>query len=253
MENKTKYKDQKDLHNKIRKKLVEIEELASKSEVYYSYDFDEEIERLDLTVKLNELIREVGIPERFKIYSCNIDDGNFLGFNIDNCIDNCYEEGFDRKRLTRIAKKALPYLSFIDAVLEDTKLDLIVDSMYIEYSNSVNDIEYMKFIITDKHASLFNNVIKIKKTSANKFKLLYLKNSHNLYADSQLIITDYGDKWISHVEITDRDNVLNNESSIILSRSTDLSEKISDAVDNIHFKFNELSDKYNNFKKGNRY
>lgn len=196
-----KFKDQKDLHNKIRKKLVELNELTDKSEIYYSYLFDEEIDRLDITVILNNLIREHGIPKRFKIHSVDIDNGFFLGISVDKYISSKYEDRIDRKGLSEVIEKIKPYLDFMDKVL--------------------NPFNHLKLHITDIQTDYIKG--KVEKMPDKYFNLAYLKN---------VINPTYGvlgrdDEYLSYgvIEIPAREYV---ENCLTIKKPSELSNVIKE-------------------------
>lgn len=133
--------NQETIHEGIKRKLNELNELMDYSETYYSYAFEEELARIELVDNLNNILVENGVPERFKIFASDIDDGNFLGFNAVPYLHNERMGDFDAKKLTSVTKKALPYLKFIDEVLDNTGMDLTTDNIDINYDHKRNDIE----------------------------------------------------------------------------------------------------------------
>lgn len=216
-----KFKDQKDLHNKIRKKLVELNELTDKSEIYYSYLFDEEIDRLDITVILNNLIREHGIPKRFKIHSVDIDNGFFLGISVDKYISSKYEDRIDRKGLSEVIEKIKPYLGLMDKVLNPfNHLKLHITDIQTDYIKG--KVEKMRFVL-DSSQYIFSMVIEIEQMPDKYFNLAYLKN---------VINPTYGvlgrdDEYLSYgaIEIPAREYV---ENCLTIKKPSELSNIIKE-------------------------
>lgn len=235
--------NQETIHEEIKRKLTELNELMDYSETYYSYAFEEELARIELVDNLNNILVENGVPERFKIFAGDIDDGNFLGFNAVPYLHNERMGDFDAKKLTSVTKKALPYLKFIDEVLDNIGMDLTIDNIDINYDHKRNDIENIRFIISNNGSYAFTSLIKLKRTSNGKFKLIYLKNSHNFGYEGVVDMLDNEVPFASFIsgDIIKEDD---NESHIILKSPNELRHMIFKGAGDLHNMFSDISKKY---------
>ena len=234
--------DQETIHNEIKNKLLELNELMEYSETYYSYAFEEELTRIELVDNLNNILVENGVPERFKIFAGDIDDGNFLGFNATPYLHKERMGDFDAKKLTSVTKKALPYLKFIDEVLANIGIDLTIDNIDINYDHKRNDIENIRFIISNNGSYAFTSLIKLKRTSNGKFKLIYLKSSHNFRYEGVVDMNDNEVPFASYVSGFIKED--DNESHIILKSPKELCHMIRKSINDLHDMFNDISNNY---------
>lgn len=235
--------DQETIHNEIKRNLIYLNELMDYSETYYSYAFEEELARIELVDNLNNILVEIGVPERFKILAGDIDDCNFLGFNATPYLHGERIGDFDVKKLTSVTKKALPYLKFIDEVLDAIGMNLTIDNIDINYDHKRNDVENIRFTISNNGSYTFTSLIKLKRTSNGKFKLIYLKNSHNFGYEGVVDTYDNGVPFASFIGgdfIREDDD----ESHIILKSSNELCHMILKGIGNLHDKFSDISKKY---------
>lgn len=234
--------DQETIHDEIKRKLTELNELMDYSETYYSYAFEEELARIELVDNLNNILVENGVPERFKILAGDIDDGNFLGFNAVPYLHKERMGDFDAKKLTSVTKKALPYLKFIDEVLDNIGMDLTIDNIDINYDHKRNDIENIRFTVSNNGSYAFTSLIKLKRTSTSKFRLIYLKNSHNFESEGVVDMLDDKVPFASYVSGFIKED--DNESHIILKSPNELRHIILKGISNLHDMFSDISKKY---------
>lgn len=234
--------DQETIHDEIKRKLTELNELMDYSETYYSYAFEEELARIELVDNLNNILVENGVPERFKILAGDIDDGNFLGFNAVPYLHKERMGDFDAKKLTSVTKKALPYLKFIDEVLDNIGMDLTIDNIDINYDHKRNDIENIQFTVSNKGSYSFTSLIKLKHTSNGKFRLIYLKNSHNFGSEGVVDMLDGKVPFASYVSGFIKED--DDESHIILKSPNELRHMILKGISNLHGMFSDISKKY---------
>lgn len=244
--------DQETIHAEIKNKLMELNELMDYSETYHSYVFEEELSRIELLDSLNNILIENEVPERFRAFSTDIDDCNFIGLNIEPYLnEDLMINDKDYKTITRMVKKALPYLKFIDKVLNNIGLDLEVADMYFEYSCSLNDIDCVKFSIADKYRSTFNSRIEMKTASTNnKFRILYFKNTYDL---TGMRLMGCEDKPIYSSEILGGEYIERVEelkgNGIFVTSPNELCHMIRKGINELHDKFNDIAGKYNKLVK----
>lgn len=239
---------QEEIHNEIKDKLMELNELMDYSNTYYSYAFEEELSRIELLDNLNNTLIENGVPDRFRVLSTDIDDCNFIGLNIEPYLnEDLMINEKDYKTINRMVRKALPYLKFIDKVLNNIGLDLEVADMCFEYNCSLNDIDCVKFSITDKYRSTFNSRIEMKTASTNnKFRILYFKNTYDL---TGMRLMGPNDKPIYCSEILGGEHIERAEdlkkNGTFVSNPNELCHMIRKGIDELHDKFNDIAGEYN--------
>ena len=240
---------QETIHDEIKRKLTELNELMDYSETYHSYAFEEELSRIELLDNLNNILIENDVPERFKILTGDVDGGNFLGVWVSSLtyLDDRRLSDKEYKLLKNITKKALPYLKFIDEVLNNAGKNLIISGMFTEYSHSTNDIDHIKFNITNDGVGLVCTEVTLKKTSSNNFKILYLKIAHHF--SDKLDLMDYEDSFIAGPNISGGKYVGVDEKPITVKESSELSQMISEGIDCLYNTFNELAEMYKNMSK----
>lgn len=240
---------QEEIHTEIKNRLFELNELMDYSETYHSYAFEEELSRIELLDNLNNILIENDVPERFKILSGDVDGGNFLGVRVSSLtyLDDRRLSDKEYKLLKNITKKALPYLKFIDEVLNNAGKNLIISGMFTEYSHSTNDINHIKFNITNDGVGLVCTEVTLKKTSSNNFKILYLKIAHHF--SDKLDLMDYEDSFIAGPNISGGKYVGVDEKPITVKESSELSQMISEGIDCLYNTFNELAERYKNMSK----
>lgn len=239
--------DQETIHAEIKNKLMELNELMDYSETYHSYVFEEEISRIKLLDSLNNILIENEVPERFRAFSTDIDDCNFIGLNIEPYLnEDLMINEKDYKTINRMVKKALPYLKFIDEVLNNIGLDLHVMDACFEYNYNLNDIDYVSFNITDRYREIFDSRIEMKHASTkNKFRLLYFKNEYNL-TGARIVGHDdkpihcsriLGGEYIEHVEDLKKNGTF-------ISNPNELCHMILEGIGELHDRFNNIANKY---------
>ena len=240
--------DQETIHNEIKNKLMELNVLVDYSETYHSYAFEEELARIELVDSINNILIENGVPERFRALSGDVDDGRFLGVRALSYLDDGRLSDKEWKLVKNIAKKALPYLKFIDEVLSTVGRKLTVSDMFTEYNHSFNDIDHIKFNITnDGGRGIVNVEITLKKTITDKFKILYLKTAHHFSND--LEVMDYEDSLIPGPNISGGKYIGEDEKPITVKEPSEVSQMIDGGIDSIYNAFNELIERYKDLSK----
>ena len=205
--------------------------------------------RIELLDNLNNILIENDVPERFKILAGDVDDGNFLGVRVSSLtyLDDRRLSDKEYRLLKNITKKALPYLKFINEVLNNAGKNLIISDMFTEYSHPTNDIDHIKFNITNDGVCLVCTKFTLKKTSSNNFKILYLKTAHHF--SDKLDLMDYEDSFIAGPNISGGKYVDVDEKPITVKESSELSQMISEGIDCLYKTFNELAERYKNMSK----
>lgn len=179
-------------------------------------------------------------------------DCNFIGLNIEPYLnEDLMINDKDCKTITRMVKKALPYLKFIDKVLNNIGLDLVVADMYFEYNCNLNDIDCVKFSIADRYRSTFNSRIEMKTASTNnKFRILYFKNTYDL---TGMRLMGCEDKPIYSSEILGGEYIERVEelkgNGIFVTSPNELCHMIRKGINELHDKFNDIAGKYNKLVK----
>lgn len=240
---------QEEIHTEIKNRLFELNELMDYSETYHSYAFEEELSRIEILDNLNNILIENDVPERFKILAGDVDGGNFLGVRVSSLtyLDDRRLSDKEYKLLKNITKKALPYLKFIDEVLNNAGKNLIISDMFTEYSHPTNGIDHIKFNITNDGVGLVCTEVTLKKTSSNNFKILYLKTAHHF--SDKLDLMDYEDSFIAGPNISGGKHVGVDEKPITVKESSELSQMISEGIDCLYNTFNELAERYKSMSK----
>lgn len=238
MENAITLEELYDRKREIIAELNFIEDQIIGAEQFEEYERleAEEKEMSDLIGRVNS---EVFTPMKMEIK----DDGNFLGFNAVPYLHKERMGDFDAKKLTSVTKKALPYLKFIDEVLDNIGMDLTIDNIDINYDHKRNDIENIQFIISNNGSYAFTSLIKLKRTSNGKFKLIYLKNSHNFGYEGVVDMLDNEVPFTSFIsgDIIKEDD---NESHIILKSPNELRHMVFKGAGDLHDMFSDISKKY---------
>ena len=119
--------------------------------------------------------------------------------------------------------------------------------MFTEYSHSTNDIDHIKFNITNDGVGLVCTEVTLKKTSSNNFKILYLKIAHHF--SDKLDLMDYEDSFIAGPNISGGKYVGVDEKPITVKESSELSQMISEGIDCLYNTFNELAERYKSMSK----
>lgn len=240
---------QEDIHNEIKNKLMELNELVDYSETYHSCVFDEELLRIGLVDNLNNILIENKVPERFKVLSGDVDAGKFLGVRALLYLDDGRLSDKEWKLVKNITKKALPYLKFIDEVLDNIAVGkkLVISDMFTEYNHSSNDIDHIKFNLTNDGRGIVDIEITLKKTTTDKFKILYFKTAHHF--SGNLDVMDYEDSFIPGPNIPGGKHIGVDENPITVKDSVEVSDMIAEGIDCLYGFFDDLSKKYKNMCK----
>lgn len=238
---------QEDIHTEIKNRLFELDELMEHSETYFSHAFEEELARIELLDNLNNILVENGVPERFRAFSNEVDEGILIGLYIAPYIESDLTISTKNyKAINRMVVKALPYLKFIDDTLNNIGLDLHAVDIDFEYNCNSSDIDYVGFNITDKYRETFNSRIEMKRASNNnKFRLLYFANMYDLTGTRLIGCEDkpiyssvlLGGKYIERVEDL-------RKNATFVSSPNELCHMIREGINELHDRFNNIANKY---------
>lgn len=236
-----------DLYDRKREIIAELNFIedqiigAEKFEEYERLEAEEK-EMSDLVDRVNS---EVFTPMKMEIK----DVGKFLGVRALLYLDDGRLSDKEWKLVKNITKKALPYLKFIDEVLDNIAVGkkLVISDMFTEYNHSSNDIDHIKFNLTNDGRGIVDIEITLKKTTTDKFKILYFKTAHHF--SGNLDVMDYEDSFIPGPNIPGGKHIGVDENPITVKDSVEVSDMIAEGIDCLYGFFDDLSKKYKNMCK----
>lgn len=116
--------------------------------------------------------------------------------------------------------------------------------MFTEYNYSTNGINHIKFNLTNEGIGIVHIEITLKKTTTDKFKILYFKTAYHFLDD--LDVMDYEDSFIPGPNISGGKYIGVDEKPITVKDSVEVSDMITEGIDCLYDFFDELAKKYKN-------